>query len=337
MTNVLVLTFTRSLVEFLKTGCSDDQEREIFPSSCVTTLESWEKHLFRENRASLPKDMPEDFTERKNWLATNARALVENRRIPRYDALFVDEAQDLTEEEVKLIEAWGEVRFFVGDDRQQIYGERGGLEAVHALVPEKNRRRLRFHYRLAPEVCRAAERIMTPQGSGALSATEHYRGPRPGRVDVVGPLRREDQLSKLAERLRQQVRAYGDLIGAGDYLGVVVATKNDRETVFNYLGIQEELKGKSQIVRARSSAEDDHVPTIRRDRPICILTVNGCKGLEFRAVHWLFLEELSWCYQREHYYTVVTRAKTSLDLYYEYCLPQELAGAAPPSSEGIWG
>lgn len=337
MTNVRVLTFTRSLVEFVRTGCVDAQGREIFPSTCVTTMESWKKDLFRQNRADPPVDMPDGFMEQKKFLAIKAEELVEKRRIPKYDALFVDEAQDLTEEEVKLITAWSDVRFFVGDDRQQIYGQHHGLDAVQALVRDNNKRKLRYHYRLAPEICRAADQIMTAQGSGKLCETEHYRGPQPGRVSVSGPLSRQEQLSKLAERLRDQIRAYADLIQAGDYIGVIVAKRDDREIVFNYLEACKELKGKSQIVRARSSAEDDHIPTIRSDRPICILTVGGCKGLEFRAVHWLFCEELSRHHKPEHYYTVVTRAKTSVDLYYEYCLPQELAGAAPPSPGGIWG
>lgn len=67
-----------------------------------------------------------------------------------------------------------------------------------------------------------------------------------------------------------------------------------------------------------------------------ILTVKGCKGLEFRAVHWLFCEQLDHYHSTEHYYTVVTRAKTRLDIYYETALPQELARACPPSPGPIW-
>src|SRR4051794_4001902 len=44
--NVLVLTFTRALTEFLKTGCMDSQGREIFPISCITTIESWIRDLY---------------------------------------------------------------------------------------------------------------------------------------------------------------------------------------------------------------------------------------------------------------------------------------------------
>ena len=53
----------------------------------------------------------------------------------------------------------------------------------------------------------------------------------------------------------------------------------------------------------------------------------GCKGLEFRAVHWLFADELSYHHTPEHYYTVITRAKTSIDVTYTDVLPETLARA----------
>ncbi len=56
MPNVLVLTFTRPLTEFVKTGCFDSQGREIFPQSCVTTLESWQRMLYEHHRASQTQD-----------------------------------------------------------------------------------------------------------------------------------------------------------------------------------------------------------------------------------------------------------------------------------------
>jgi hypothetical protein len=66
------------------------------------------------------------------------------------------------------------------------------------------------------------------------------------------------------------------------------------------------------------------------------MTVQGCKGLEFRAVHWLFCEELRYHHNSEHYYTVVTRAKTSLDLYYTSNLPDILARAHAPPTQDLW-
>jgi hypothetical protein len=139
-------------------------------------------------------------------------------------------------------------------------------------------------------------------------------------------------------KLAAQLRAYGDLIRQGDRLGIVVARRDDRQVVLDYLEDVPELAGKGQIIRARSNDDEDsdYDPSFDEDKPIAILTVRGCKGLEFRSLHWLFCEELRGYHNVEHYYTVVTRAKTSLDLYYTRALPQELARAYSPSGEQLW-
>src|ERR1035438_8092838 len=118
MPNVLLLTFTRPLTEFVKTGCYDAQGKEIFPQSCVTTLESWQRWLYAQYGESLPVVAPGDLTEWKRQLSLGAQAFFGQRHLPPYDALFVDEAQDLLPEEVDLIAQWSPVLFFVGDDRR---------------------------------------------------------------------------------------------------------------------------------------------------------------------------------------------------------------------------
>jgi superfamily I DNA/RNA helicase len=334
MPNVLVLTFTRALAEFLKTGCFDAQRREIFPQSCVTTLESWIRWLYDQHDTPLPQQ----GGRLSDWKAALARGALEfsgASRLPRYDALFIDEAQDLLPEDIRLLATWAGALFFVGDDRQKIYDHANGLEAVRQLTPQPDERTLPFHYRMAPELCEMADRIMVAQGGATLSATEHYNGPRPGRIDIAGPISRDQILREAAEKLRDQIRAYADLIQQGDLLGVIVARRDDRNVIQNYLEGDSELEGRSQIVRARTGRDDEHDPSIKPNAPICILTIQGCKGLEFRAVHWLFCEELQGYHDAEHYYTVVTRAKTSLDLYYSGNLPQVLARAHAPRQD-LW-
>jgi hypothetical protein len=240
MPNVLVLTFTRSLAEFVKTGCFDAQRREIFPPSCVTTLESWIRELYSQHRVDLPVD-PGNLAAWKGILAEGAMEFSRAPRLPRYDALFVDEAQDLMPEEVRLLELWSPVLFFVGDDRQKIYEHTAGLDSVRAINPPPIEKTLPFHYRLAPELCQMADRIMVAQGGATLAATQHYNGPRPGRIDIIGPASRDDLLRQAAEKLRDQIRAYADLIQQGDLLGVIVARQNDREVIFSYLEDDPEL------------------------------------------------------------------------------------------------
>ncbi|UVO30404.1 AAA family ATPase [Bradyrhizobium arachidis] len=333
--NVLVLSFTRSLTEFIKTGCFDSQGREIFPQSCVSTLESWIRGLYTQHGESLPAAKA-TLSEWKRSLATEALGFAPKAKLPRYDALFIDEAQDLLSEEVELLSRWGNTLFLVGDIRQKIYNKSSGIDAIGALVRPPNILSLSFHYRLAPEVCRMADRILVPQGGQSLESTCQYNGPRPGRIGIHGPLSKGDTIAAIVHSLRDQMRAYADLIAQGDLLGVIVARKEDREFVFSQLENDSELAGKSQIVRAREASDDDHDPALGKDTPICILTVQGCKGLEFRAVHWPFCEELHYHYDSEHYYTVVTRAKTSLDLYYVNQLPQKLALAYAPPVQKLW-
>jgi hypothetical protein len=337
MPNVMVLTFTRSLTEFLKTGCFDSQGREIFPQSLVSTIESWIRWLYAQHGRDLP-DQTGDLPQWKALLATQGADLIDERRIPIYDALFIDEAQDLMLEEVQFLRQWGRTVFFTGDDRQHIYTAASGLTAIRGSISNIIERTLQFHYRLAPEICRMADRILRTQTGQTLESTSHYEGPRPGRIVPQGPLTADQQLERCAATLHDQIRVYTDLIREGDRLGIVVARRQDREQVFAYLDADPALRGKAKIIRAPGGDGDEgnYDPTFDPEKPICILTVQGCKGLEFRALHWLFSERLSYHYTLEHYYTVVTRAKTRLDIYYSGQLPQELARAYSMASGSIW-
>ena len=336
MPNVLVLTFTRALTEFVRTGCGDAEGREIFPRECVTTIETWVRSLYRGHNEALPED-PGDLMEWKRRLAGGALEFAHRGRMPRYDALFIDEAQDLVQEEVDLVSSWSETRFFVGDDRQKIFGEAEGLSAVRHVVPPDHERTLRFHYRVAPPICRMADRVLLPHGGDSLESTCHYNGPEGATVNVLRtPRTRSEQLDDATERVKEQVRVYSDYIRDGDRIGIVVARTEDRDGVLGHLEQDTDLRDKVQIVRARESGETGYDPAIAPDRPICILTVKGCKGLEFRTVHWLFSDDLSHRHENEDYYTVITRAKTSLDIYHTARLPEVLARAHSEDGIASW-
>ena len=335
MPNVSVLTFTRPLTEFITTGCFDAQGREIFPESCISTLESWIRGLYSEHDTELP-DRQADLRAWKATLASGALHFSATGRLPRYDALFVDEAQDLMDEEVQLLRQWGRFLFFVGDDRQRIYDHANGLHAIRQIVAPLSEAALPFHYRLAPEICAMADRIQLPIGGTSLAATGHYQGPRPGTIDPHGPMQREEQLRQMAAKLKGQLRAYADFIRQGDRIGILVARKANRQVVLDFLESDSDLADKSQIIRARGEGEAGFDPSFDPDRPISILTVAGCKGLEFRAVHWLFCDDLLTKHNAEHYYTVVTRAKTSFDFYCTDVVPQTLARSYAAPAQDLW-
>lgn len=337
MPNVLVLTFTRALTEFVRTGCHTPDGREIFPPALISTFETWLRSLYRAHGLDLPNNgLPPD--QRRAHIAAGAIPLAKTGTVPRYDALFVDEAQDLIAEEVEAIQAFSDNAFFVGDDRQRIYGGSSGLKSIRSLTPAPDEHVLPFHYRLVREICLMADRIQVPTGVASLASTEHYVGPKPGRISVNGPLARHDQIEAASARLRDQVRVYADMIKQGDRLGVIVPRKADRDLVYKAFEQDDELEGLSQIVRARDGSDDDRNFTTALDteRPILILTAQGSKGLEFRGVQWLFSDDLKGVYTPELYYTVVTRAKTSLDIYFDGTLPDQLAKSHASKDESMW-
>lgn len=338
VSDVMVLSFTRSLTEFVKTGCFDSEGREIFPRSLVNTIESWTRSLYKDHNETVPDTNGMDFVERKLFLAKDALKFVGSGRIPIIDTIFVDEAQDLLAEEVTLLDGLSNSLFLVGDDRQKIHDYAAGLDAVRAQLPGINEETLKFHYRLAPELCQTADKIQTATGGSKLSSTSLYDGPKPGTVQANGGLTRKKQVAKAAENLNAQLRAYADLIAQGDRLGVIVPTRADRDTVFQIFESDGMLAGKSQIIKARTGDEDDrgYNPAFDPESPIAILTEKGSKGLEFRAIHWLFCDENDYYRTPETYYTVVTRAKTRLDLYFESDLPTTLAKAYSPPAQMDW-
>lgn len=336
---VLVLAFTRSLTEFIKTGCIDAAKREIFPRALVQTIEEWMRWIHEEHGEPLPRQPANqrDLSAWKQALAESALGLSSRGHIPKFETIFVDEAQDLHAAELKALAAWSENIFFVGDSKQQIYGHAVGLQEVEKHVARNNIHALQFHYRLAPEIARVADRILNSSGAIGLTSTGHYHGPRPGRFETHGPLDRGSQVRVCVETIKSQLRSYSDLIDRGDRIGIVVAKQEDREYVFDLLEADPHLLGKSKIIRARNGSRfDEYEVGFDDDSSIAIVTVKGCKGLEFRAVHWLFCDELNWAHSNEHYYTVITRAKTEMDVYYTDTLPTAIASAYSSPSSDIW-
>ena len=335
ISNVLVVTFTRSLTEFIKTGCIDDQGREIFPSGLIQTLESWIRSLYRVHRSPLPASPGSDLVVWKRLLAESALGFIDKGIMKPYDAIFVDEGQDLLVEELRLLLQWGKTVFFVGDDRQQIYEGSAGVESIQGVLPPQNVHALKFHYRLAPKICEVADKILAATGENALTSTCHYSGPAPASIHMEGGLSQEAQLAKCGERIADELRVYQDLIRRGDRLGVLVPRKAQRELVFQYFEGIPELAGKSQIVRARDEGERGS-SAISEASQIYILTLKGCKGLEFRCLHWLFSDDLAHRHDREVYYTAVTRAKTALSITAAGPLPNVLLQAYAQPTATDW-
>jgi hypothetical protein len=144
---------------------------------------------------------------------------------------------------------------------------------------------------------------------------------------VVGPLSSADQLNSLVSALDLQLDAYND---PSDLLGVVVGKIDECELVLERLNAETRLNGRCAVFH--SGVQNRHCD---EDCKVCITKVQSCKGLEFRALHWLFAETMPYL-TRQKAYMVVTRAKTSLSVYREGALPAILSGAFPPAPQRLF-
>jgi DNA helicase II / ATP-dependent DNA helicase PcrA len=83
----------------------------------------------------------------------------------RFSHLFVDEVQDSAPIDWRIYNAFPAVRkFLVGDPDQAIYGFRGGRVRemiAHAAIPGVEVLRLEENFRSAPEICAAAQRLIS--------------------------------------------------------------------------------------------------------------------------------------------------------------------------------
>jgi DNA helicase IV len=137
----------------------------------------------------------------------------------------------------------------------------------------------------------------------------------------------EIQLNKLLEALDLQLDTYND---PTDLIGVVSGRIDDCEVI----------KARLDATRFGEISKLFHSDIRNRSFPkgirICVVPVQACKGLEFRALHWLMPNRDSYIDLKERAYTVVTRAKSSLTVYHNENLPGYLAGAFPADGHSIF-
>lgn len=319
LANTKLITFTRTLREFI--SLSGDNR---FPAELITTMRSFVDQFFTAYGVNAPS-ITGDLVEVNRQRAAAAIDLLEHHgRLVSYDALLIDEIQDLSFEELDFLNRLTDRLMLVGDDRQRVYEGGTTLELAGAICDR--RIDLRHHFRISHDICSMADRILV-QGDYSLSQYCHYDGPTPTPPHAVGPHSRRAQIEALIASLDIQLDTYNE---PGDLIGIVVRRRADCDEVFEALEQVRKLAGKSQVFH--SGVSDRHFSD---DCRICVTTIQSCKGLEFRALHWLFAEDDAYL-TRQKAYTVVTRAKTSLAVYYDHALPGILAGAFPPAAQGLF-
>jgi superfamily I DNA/RNA helicase len=302
--NVLIVTYTKALADFIRTGIGT---AGLISNDQIRTYHSWaaEHILHYLGQSALPKGADFDEKARKDVLNLVHEA---NKKLPSpklFSAIFVDEAQDLTSEELAALLSLSDNVCICGDARQGIYG-RDGLDVAGKLGLQQHA--LLRHFRIGQKVARVADRLMPPaESSESLEATSNYnlkeQGESSAKMHVCAS--RDAQFQAMIDLIRVQLVAFKD-----DSIGIFCGTKDTLAEV-----------------RARFNATDlanavachgiDGDSSFLGGRPIHALTIHGAKGTEFRAVHMFGIEDLKSfpLNKRKLGFTAITRAKTSLNAY----------------------
>lgn len=299
--NLKVLSFGSSLVEFIRTGARENGK---IPEERIQTLAGWQIQLhyaLTGNRFSLSDERDHDRSRLERCSQLRTAILKAGLQPGYYDALLIDEAQDLLACEVEIFGMLAETLFFVGDSRQRIYAQNEGLAAVLALGVETLE--LRYHYRIGKKICVAADRILWTDGPKLVEYCQYDELALPSSISIQEYSSPQKQMEAIAERLETQLRAYPD-----EWIGIIAPTNAQLTDLQDFLE-STSLNGKFQIHRQGEREFDPDVPIVG-------ITAHSAKGTEFRAVHLLGAERFGHHYRREVGFTVATRAKTSFDCYY---------------------
>jgi len=301
VTNIKVLAFGRVLREFISSGT----EHYPFAADKVQTFVRWAYEILAANGIKVEES--NDFDEVRARLFAGL-AEVAARGAPEnvFDVILLDEAQDYSAEEAGLIHWFGTRIFAVGDNNQRITDQTGALQQLEELGA--TRTELKHHYRNGIKICRVADGIknLLDDASGMEATSNYDEASFPSTVDIVGMVDLPTQVAEAVARIKVQMQAY-----PGEMIGVLCPRAAELGEVADLLGASD-IAGAMQVQRA--GAYDAILP----DRPVIVTTVQGAKGLEFRAVHMIAAEKLkNYRTQKNLTYTAVTRAKTTLVVYHQ--------------------
>lgn len=315
--NVLVLVFTRVLREFIATG----GQQYAFDTSKVRTHRKWQCGLLTEYRIQIPEltsSGESKFSDDRGQLNGLIADLVKAKKLKQiYDAILLDEAQDYLPEEIETLAKLGKVLFIVADPRQKIYNIADCFETLKSVTTQVHQ--LYYNYRCGRNICKFADYLGKDSSDYLELApkSQYDEVSKPSSVDSFDCHDIQDEAQKIISQLTVQLKAY-----PGDLLGVVCPRGKD------VMSVWEAIEKSPLAPQAILQLHGKYKPFNTNSR-ICVCTLHAAKGLEFRAMHIAGCAGFSKfrSNQRNLVYTAVTRAKTSLSLYYSGPIPPFLEQA----------
>ncbi|MBM4033033.1 MAG: RNA helicase [Planctomycetes bacterium] len=311
MADILVIVFTRALQEFIARGSNE----YIFPISKVQTCRRWQQDLLYQFEVSC--EPPADFAQQRLCLIDAVNTLIETKGLGKlYDAILLDEAHDYLPEEIGIFQKLSRNIFAVVDSRQKIYAGQEPLEILASITEKQHR--LRYHYRNGLQICRLADALAKESGAyePLVNTANYNETERPSSVRHLRCSNIDDEAQRIIATLQTQLKAY-----PGELLGVLSPRNEEVGAIWRH------IQNSSLSELAVLQCGTDH-SAFEPGKPICVCTIHAAKGLEMRAVHLAGAEFLrKFRHQRNMAYTAVTRAKTSLSIYYSDDIPGYLEAA----------
>ena len=301
--NILFLTFANCLADFIKTGIGSSIEKDQ-----IMTYWSWARsHIQTYYPAGLPEykllfDLEDDTEKRKKLVRLLKLATKAAPTQSLYDAIFIDEAQDLSRAEIEEISRLSSRVTIAGDMRQGLYSQ-DGLEAKGFTAYE-----IAAHHRVGRKICKVADKLLPPsKDCPTLLENCRYRedlsesDAEPNECATV-----EAQYDAIIERLNSQSRVFKN-----ELIGILFPKKKMLKEFRDYIA---DLDIASAIA---FHDINDLNNSFSSSKKIHALTIHGAKGAEFRAIHIVRGEAIKFpLHRREVIFTAVTRAKTSVTLHF---------------------
>jgi superfamily I DNA/RNA helicase len=290
------------------------------PSTKIRKMLSWEIVLLRENGVNFDDIPDENLQERRKALANRVLTLLDgNPGLEKHlECLMIDEVQDCLPEEIEVFCRCAKNVCFAGDSRQRIF-------SAHNVIADLEKKfdviELKTHYRIGHEICRVADIVGKAAGLTPIEGNCNYKGAE-SRVTFTKLPDDEAQPAQIIAALKVQLTAY-----PSELLAVAGPRIADRDFLRALLESSELARF---VLPPRQSGSADE------NQRIYVAHVREIKGLEFRTIHLGLMQHVHKLgeNQKRIVYTAITRAKTSVGIYFTGKIPgyieQAQAAVEPP-------
>jgi superfamily I DNA/RNA helicase len=312
---LLLITFTRTLCEFLRSGPNIGRADQIKKDE-ITTFMAWAQKFIREN-GKKPPEKGTDFTADREAVIQLVQEIIEAQNPGKlYDVVFVDEVQDFRAAELQIMRRLARRINAAGDSRQRIWSHNEGLPTAASMVSRTVT--LKEHYRIGAKICDFADQILPPKlGESALAEGCNYdEDARSSSVRAFPCRDLDEEFAQCIARIKEQRRYITD-----EPIGVLSQSTELRDNFWDVLRA-DSILGPISILQK----QNDYKP-FGPDSLVRVMTVASAKGSEFRAVHILGAETFR-TNRRELAFTAVTRAKTEVTLYHVAALEGHMRPAS---------